>query len=86
MAQPGTKSPPNTFPKDDDLSPDTRLPQAEGTKQIKEQFLLFDRGNVADIGPAPPSRVYNRDYSKTGRDKGDVDLITGALGRNPFRI
>lgn len=84
MSKPGTKSPRNEFPKDADA--DTKLPYAEGCKCIKENDLDFVRGDVSDIGTAPTSRVYTRDYKKVGRDPGDVDLVTDALGRNPFRI
>ena len=43
-------------------------------------------GDVPDIGKAPTSRVYTRDYSKVGRDPEDTDLLTAALGRPIFRI
>lgn len=84
MSYPGTKSPPVHFPKDADG--DTKLPFAQGCKCIKEEKLDFVRGEVSDIGDAPTSRVYTRDYSKSQRSPGDEDLITDALGRNPFRI
>jgi hypothetical protein len=84
MSKPGTKSPRTLFPKDADG--DTKLPYAEGAKCVKEEKLDFVRGEVSDIGDAPTSRVYTRDYSKGQRSPGDTDLITDALGRNPFRI
>jgi hypothetical protein len=84
MSYPGTKSPPTRFPKDSDA--DTKLPQAEGSKFIKEVNLDFVRGDVADIGTTPTSRVYTRDYKKVGRSPDDQDLVTDALGKSPFRI
>lgn len=89
MAYPGTKVPPSHAPKDSDGC--SELPLAEGAKQIKCEHLDFVRGDVADVeGPrntsAPTSRVYTRDYKKTGRSPGDTDLITDALGRPPFRL
>lgn len=88
MANPGTKSPPNRFPKSDGC---TELPQAEGSKHIHCEKLDFVRGQPAALqsanGPtAPSSRVYTRDYTKVGRAAGDEDLVTEALGRSPFRI
>ena len=89
MAQPGTKSPPNTFPKSETGM--TRLPEAAETKTISEETLDFVRGGVADLasanGPtAPTSRVYTRDYSKERPEPDDTDLISGALGMPPFRL
>lgn len=84
MSQPGTKSPRNEFPKDNDG--DTKLTYSPGSKCEKEEKLDFVRGEVSSIGSAPTSRVYTRDYSKGQGSPGDSDLITDALGRNPFRL
>ena len=54
-----------------------------GAKSIKEQELRF--GQPSDIGDAPTSRIYTRDYTKVGRSVGDTDLVTQALG-NPLRL
>lgn len=78
MALPGTKSPPRDMAK---KGSETDLPQAQGSKIIKDDMLRM--GQASDIGKAPTSRIYTRDYSKKGRDAGDVDLITAALG-NPL--
>lgn len=59
----------------------TKLPCSPGCKCIKCVDIRFN-GGVADINKAPTSRVYTRDYTKVGRDKEDVDLVTAALG--PF--
>lgn len=84
MSQPGTKSPPNEFPKSSDgctqLSPD-------GGKPLSVEKLDFVRGDVASkVGTAPTSRVYTRDYSKVGREEDDTDLVTAVLGKSPFRL
>ena len=59
------------------------LKEVDGAKSIKEQELRF--GQPSDIGPAPTSRIYTRDYTKGGRSVGDIDLVTEALG-NPLRL
>ncbi len=79
----GTKSPPTRFPKD---GGDSKLKCSPGCKCEKCSKLDFVRGEVSDIGTAPTSRVYTRDYSKVGREEDDVDLVTDALGRSPFRL
>lgn len=56
------------------------MSQSKGTKVIKESLNSY---SAADISKAPPSRVYTRDYSKSGRAPGDIDLITAVLG-NPL--
>jgi hypothetical protein len=61
----------------------TDMAQSPGTKQIKVELLA--NGQASDIGKAPPSRNYTRDYSKVAPEKDDVDLVTGALG-NPLRF
>ena len=73
------------YPKDADG--DTKLEFSPGCKCIKEQNdLSFTRGDVSDIGKAPTSRVYTRDYKKVGREPDDVDLVSPALGKAVFRI
>lgn len=80
MAQPGTKSPPNEFPKS---AGQTKLPYADECKCIKEKMLEITE--VSDIGSAPTSRVYTKDYKKVGRSPDDTDTVSPALG-NPFRL
>jgi len=79
MALPGTKSPPCCFPK----AADGESQLGDGCKQIKYENLRFD-GGILDIGTAPTSRVYTKDYRKIGRDVDDTDTVTEALG-NPLR-
>ena len=74
------------FSKSTGNDPGTKLKQSTGSKLIKEQYRSFTAGDVPDIGKAPTSRVYTRDYSKVGRDPEDTDLLTAALGRPIFRI
>jgi hypothetical protein len=52
---------------------------------VDEEKIRFN-GGVADIGTAPVSRVYTRDYQKKGRDSDDTDFVTAALGEPVFRI
>ena len=78
MSFPGTKSPPRSFPK---KGGGTKLSDPN-SKTIKDQCLML--GETSDIGTAPPSRIYTRDYSKSGRSPGDKDSITEALG-NPLK-
>jgi hypothetical protein len=80
MSQPGTKVPPSLFPKTDG---GTKLKCAPGCKCIKCSDIQF--GRASDIGTAPTSRVYTRDYTKVGRSEGDTDLVTAALG-NPLGL
>lgn len=84
MSYPGTSSPANRFPKNS--AGGTKRSLSANGKEIKEQRLDAVRGQPADLGTAPSSRVYTRDYSKVGREESDTDLITGALGPNPFRL
>jgi hypothetical protein len=79
MALPGVRVPPSHVPKDGCC---TKLPMP-GAKTIDCDQLQF--GQASDIGPAPTSRVYTRDYKKVGREPDDKDLITEALG-NPLRL
>jgi hypothetical protein len=81
MSLPGTKVPPSSAEKDGVL---TAMDQTNGSKRIDQDVIRFDRG-VADIGVAPTSRAFTLDYTKVGRAKEDVDLVTAALG-NPFQI
>lgn len=67
-----------TYPKN---GPVTKQEQSPGSKQLKSQMLA--NGQAADIGPAPPARVYTNDYSKVPpRDSADV--ASAWLG-NPLR-
>lgn len=65
--------------------PDTKSGLAPGNKRIKAEMLRI--GQAADIGKAPPSRNYTRDYSKIDEvpDTDDFDLVSPALG-NPLRL
>jgi hypothetical protein len=82
MSEPGTKSPPRVFPKN--ASGESKLPEPNA-KTVDEEKIRFN-GGVADIGTAPVSRVYTRDYQKKGRDSDDTDFVTAALGEPVFRI
>ncbi len=80
MSLPGVKSP--------DCCPhkkgaETSLPEPNA-KTVKEESLDF-KGGISDIGTAPTSRVFTRDYKKDGRTVGDTDYVTAALG-NPLRL
>lgn len=68
-----------TYPKDGCC---TKESQSAGSKVVKSQHLA--PGQAADIGPAPTSRVYSRDYSKQDPD-GDQrdDTLSPFLG-NPL--
>lgn len=59
----------------------TQEEQTTGTKVVKAECLT--PGQAADIGKAPPSRVYTKDYSKVP-EQGDKDDVTRVLG-NPLR-
>lgn len=61
---------------------DSKEELSVGAKTIRDQRL--HAGQAADIGRSPPSRIYTRDYCKTGPEKGDTDLIFPVLG-NPLR-
>ena len=60
--------------------PDRTL--SPGAKTIKSVELLR-MGQAADIGKAPPSRIYTKDYSKV-QEKDDSDTVSPYLG-NPLR-
>lgn len=68
-----------TYPKNGQL---TQEEQTAGTKAIQCDHLA--PGQAADLGPAPPTRVYSRDYSKKDPDgdQGD-DTLSTFLG-NPL--
>lgn len=70
-----------THPKDGQL---TKEEQTAGSKVLKSEILRL--GQAADLGPAPPDRVYSRDYSKKDPD-GDQhdDTLSQYLG-NPLRF
>jgi len=60
----------------------TLMPQSKGSKQIKADFTPGFR--AVDIGPAPPMRIYTKNYDKTASDKKDPDTVGPYLG-NPLR-
>ena len=68
----------------------TTFEPTAGNKRVKMQMLDMITGPVSDIGKAPVSRVYTRDYAKTTEpDPGassDFDYVTAAVGKNPFRL
>lgn len=77
-----TKDP--RYPK---TGPNSKSDPSAGSKCIKTEMIHI--GDITDIGPAPASRVYTRDYQKTTEPYGaddTTDLISPALGKNPFRI
>ena len=80
MAYPGVKVPPSRHPK---KGAETAMTQSPGSKEIKDEMLRL--GQASDVGSAPTSRVYTRDYSKVGREEEDVDLVSPALG-NPLGL
>ena len=82
MSHPGTKSPRNHLPKAEGSDPGSRMEFAPLSKMRSEAYMRMGQA-VSDVGAAPTSRVYTRDYSKVGREPDDVDLVTGALG-NPL--
>lgn len=67
-----------TYPKDGHC---TKMGQTTGSKTVKCEHL--QAGQAADIGPAPTSRVYTRDYAKQ-KEAGDSDSVSEFLG-NPLR-
>lgn len=77
----GAGSPPSVHAKAGQLSKERDSPDE---KAKSEEFLQFGQP-AREVGPAPTSRLYTRDYSKVGREPDDVDLITGALG-NPLGL
>lgn len=66
-----------TYPKD---GSSTKESQSSGSKVVKTQMLA--NGQAADIGPAPTSRVYTRDYAKVKEQA--PDTVSEFLG-NPLR-
>lgn len=55
--------------------------QSPGSKVLRTEVLR--PGQAADFGRAPPSRIYTRDYKKTGRSPDDQDTVQPYLG-NPL--
>lgn len=80
-AAPGMGSPPARVPKKGNISAERDSPDE---KAKAEQFLQFGQP-ASEVGPAPTSRLFTRDYSKVGREPDDVDLITSQLG-NPLGL
>lgn len=70
-----------TYPKNGQL---TQEEQTAGSKVLKSELLRL--GQAADLGEAPPARVYSRDYSKHDPD-GDQydDTLSNFLG-NPLGL
>lgn len=66
-----------TYPKS---GQQTQEEQTAGTKVLKAEHL--QSGQAADLGVAPPARVYSRDYSKVA--PATDDTLTQFLG-NPLR-
>jgi hypothetical protein len=60
----------------------TEVAQTSGSKVVKS--IDTRMGAAVDVGPAPPNRVYTRDYAKTSPDKDRTDLVGPVLG-NPLR-
>jgi hypothetical protein len=81
MIYPGTHDVDTPRPKDGQESSLKRTP---GSKCLDHENLSMT-ATASKVGPAPPSRIYTRDYSKKGRDPDQTDLITSVLG-NPFRL
>lgn len=68
-----------TYPKN---GPHTQEEQTAGSKRLKCEHLAI--GQAADLGPAPPSRVYSDDYSKKAPPGADLsDELSQFLG-NPL--
>lgn len=63
--------------------PYTKEKQSPGTKQVDCEYLQL--GQASDVGTAPPSRVYTRDYSKTRPEADDSDTVSPFLG-NPLGL
>ena len=68
-----------TYPKNGQL---TQEEQSPGTKGLKCEHLR--PGQAADIGVAPPARVYSRDYSKTDPDGDQYDDTVSSFLGNPL--
>lgn len=66
-----------TYPKNGQL---TQEEQTAGTKGLKCEHL--QNGQAADLGVAPPARVYSRDYSKVA--PATDDTLSPFLG-DPLR-
>jgi hypothetical protein len=69
----------------------TQMKQSADSKQIKCDCHMT-MGTPAEIGKtpfitanktAPSERIYNRDYTKVGRERDETDLVRPALG-NPL--
>jgi hypothetical protein len=65
---------------------DTKMELAPGVKLVKRHILDIVEGRIPDIGKAPTSRVYTRDYCKIPEknDYDNVDLVSPAIG-NPLK-
>lgn len=70
---------PKTYPKTGQA---TQEEQSAGTKLVKNEMLR--PGQAADIGVAPPARVYSRDYSKIDIDNDQYDDTLSPFLGNPL--
>jgi hypothetical protein len=77
----GAGSPPVKFPKS---GAETKERVSPHSKEESSEMLQFGQP-AREVGPAPTSRVYTRDYSKVGREPDDVDLLSGVIG-NPLGL
>jgi hypothetical protein len=68
-----------TYPKD---GHHTKEEQSPGSKLLQHEHLR--PGQAADIGVAPPVRVYSRDYSKTDPDGDQKDDTLSPFLGNPL--
>lgn len=60
----------------------TQEEQSPGSKLLKHEHLRL--GQAADIGEAPPARVYSRDYSKKDPDADQQDDTLSPFLGNPL--
>jgi hypothetical protein len=76
-----SNTPADRFPKQGQLSKQELSP---GAKTLKDEHLRI--GQAADVGPAPPSRVYSRDYSKRDVDGDQHDDTLSVYLGNPLGL
>lgn len=76
-----SNTPADRFPKAGQL---TQEEQSGGTKVLRSEMLRL--GQAADVGPAPPARVYSRDYSKKDPDHDQYDDTLSPYLGNPLRL
>lgn len=73
-----SNTPADKFPK---LGNESKEELSAGAKTIRSEMLRL--GQAADIGPAPPARVYSDNYSKKPADQ--ADELSPFLG-NPLGL